>query len=179
MLLTCSAPTTELPASLLAGAWPAETRSKNVSPFAALAWRLRVMDNSLTMQQPQNELQVSKDVRSSAVGASPLYADLLADIYSVRDPSRVQGFLELHPSLAGLLLEAFPQIRGVFGRESAPVLEVLSDPESPSDDRLFVLVGTSSPVEEALGRLARLDETWWLRAMGRAESVLSIDVEFL
>ena len=179
MLLTSSAPTTEMPASLLADAWSAETRSKNVSPFAAHVWRLRVMDNSLTMQQPQNELQVSRDVRSSAVGVCPLYEDLLADLYTVRDPSRVQGFLESHPSLAGLLLETYPHIRGVFGRESALVLEVISDPESPSDDRLFVLIGTSSPAEEALNRLARLDETWWLRAMGRAESALSIDVEFL
>ena len=133
----------------------------------------------VAVQRPHREPEVSADVGSSDALAFATRAYPFDGLYVIREPVRVQTFLESHPFLSAVLLDAYLQIKCIFGHESVHALQVVSDPEAPGDDRLFVLIGTHLPAGDAVSALARLDETWWLGAIDRAESALSIDVEFL
>ena len=87
----------------------------------------------------------------------------LADLYRFDDREAVTGFLQRHDFLVELLVEARQHIRTHFGPDTPAALEVVYDPEDEhAEPQLFALVKTTRPAEEALMRLDRLDETWWL-----------------
>lgn len=96
-----------------------------------------------------------------------------------RDGTEVAAFLELHAGVANALLNAIDRIPEFFG-EGAPIaLEMLWDPENPEHDALYALIQTSLPAEEALRRLKRFDEAWWLGAIDHARGGVTISLEFV
>ena len=103
----------------------------------------------------------------------------LEEAYVFRQAREVAEFLEEHPYLGSLLLEAYDHIQEHFGLRPRVALEVVTDPEATDDRELYALIGTHLSPEAALQRLERLDKEWWLAAMDRAQCKLSIDVEFL
>lgn len=113
-----------------------------------------------------------------AITAPQELLDQLADAYTFRDGDSVAAFLLRHPYLVDLLMEARGEIRKQFGPETPVVLQLSSDAEAEHDEELLALVLTPLPVDEALSRLDRLDETWWLDALDRAQDQLTIHVEF-
>ncbi len=87
-------------------------------------------------------------------------------------------FLDAHPFLVPLLMEAHGKIEKHFGPFPDVVLEVVTDPEAENDRELFALVQTDLSPDEALHRLDRLDQEWWLEASLQARCLLNIDVEY-
>lgn len=87
-------------------------------------------------------------------------------VFDQRD--QVLAFLNQHPDLMPLLLEAFTQIQAAFHGVQI-VMQVLTDPEreAPQQLGLFILVADREP-SDALARLAVFDAAWWLDAMDRA-----------
>jgi hypothetical protein len=77
-----------------------------------------------------------------------------------------------------VLFEAYSKIEEYFQPMLQPVLEVVTDPEEDSKE-LFALVRTKLSPDEALRRLERFDQVWWLEASPRAECLLNIDVEYI
>ncbi|MDP2935423.1 MAG: hypothetical protein Q8O86_02915 [Dehalococcoidia bacterium] len=102
----------------------------------------------------------------------------LEQMYVFRRPEEVIEFLEDHPFLVALLFDAHPQIVKHFGPRPDAVLEVVVDPEAMADRELFALIRTHLPPRDALSRLERLDEEWWIEALERAQGALCIDLEF-
>jgi hypothetical protein len=102
----------------------------------------------------------------------------LEQLYIFRRPEEVSEFLEAHPFLVPLLEEVHEKIAQYFGPTSEVVLEVVTDPEAVDDRELFAFIRTSLPPDEALGKLDRLDQEWWLDESDRAENNLCIHVEF-
>ncbi len=102
----------------------------------------------------------------------------LSRFYSFRNPAEVFSFLQTHPFLTPLLLEAYPQIEERFGPNPEVVLEVITDPEAADDQELFAFIRTDLAPEEALEKLHQLDENWWLDEADRANGKLCIHVEF-
>jgi hypothetical protein len=104
--------------------------------------------------------------------------EALEKFYNFRRPVEVKGFLAAHPFLVPLLVEAYGKIAAYFEPQPEVVLEVVTDPEADDDRRLFVFIQTSLLPEEALDRLDRLDDDWWLDAGDRGEGKLCLHVEF-
>ncbi|HXF05947.1 MAG TPA: hypothetical protein VNM72_11105 [Blastocatellia bacterium] len=102
----------------------------------------------------------------------------LSQLYTFRRSEEVAEFLQEHPFLVPLLREAHGKIAEYFGPSPDVVLEVVTDPEAENDRELFAFIRISLPPDEALSKLDRLDQEWWLDASDRAENQLCIDVEF-
>ncbi|MGQ9626068.1 MAG: hypothetical protein ACUVV0_04080 [Anaerolineae bacterium] len=103
----------------------------------------------------------------------------LEEIYSFRNDAAVQRFLYSYPQLAKVLLEAHVYLKKHFGPEPQVTLEVVSDPEVEGWDELFAYILTSLPVDEALARLNRLDEEWFLDQLDRVDGLLNFNLEFV
>jgi hypothetical protein len=103
----------------------------------------------------------------------------LERLYTFRRRAEVSQFLEKHPFLVPLLLEAYSEFGNYFGPYPQVFLEVVTDPEAADDRQLFAFISTRLSPDEALDRLEQFDKSWWLSALDRAEGNLCIHVEFL
>ena len=99
--------------------------------------------------------------------------------YVFKDRDEVIGFLEGHPFLVALLVEAYSKIERYFPEYPQVFLEVLTDPEVPDDIQLVASIKTALSPDKALERLDSFDREWWLQSMDRAKGELCVHVEFL
>jgi len=109
------------------------------------------------------------------VGLSQADSDRLKQFYAFRDPERVEQFLEKHPFLVPLLLEAPAEIERYFPGDEL-FLEAVIDPEAASleDEELFLLIATKIDPEESVEKLWELDDKWWLKAADMSQNKLEI-----
>ena len=103
----------------------------------------------------------------------------IEEIYSLRDPTSVRRFLHTYPQLVEVLLDAHVYLQKYFGPDPQVILEVVSDPEVEGMDELFAYILTSLPVDEALARLDRLDEEWFLDQLDRVAGRFNFNLEFV
>ena len=102
----------------------------------------------------------------------------LEEMYSLRNAAAVRRFLRAYPHLMQVLLEARVCLQKYFGPEPQVTLEVVSDPEVEGVEELFAYILTSLPVDEALARLDRLDEEWFLDQLDRVDGRFNFNLEF-
>ena len=105
----------------------------------------------------------------------------LAELYILREPTRVREFIEAHPDLVGLLIEAHGTLLYHFGSGSELVLEVVSDRDTEEHDateELFVLVRTALEPLAATSRLDDFEDRWFLGHPAEHTPVLNFDLEF-
>ncbi|MBC7250165.1 MAG: hypothetical protein H5T62_07760 [Anaerolineae bacterium] len=102
---------------------------------------------------------------------------MLERLYVFKERKEVTSFLEECPFLIPLLLEAHYEIEQHFS-PSQVFLEVITDPEETNSTQLLASIATGLDPDEALDRLERFDEEWWLDALAGARGKLCIDVEF-
>jgi len=107
------------------------------------------------------------------------YLHQLEEVYSLRDAAAVSGFLHAHPQIVEILLEAEAHLQKHFGPDSQIELAVVSDPEVEGEEQLFAYILTSLPVDEALARLDRFDEEWFLDQLDRTLGRLNFNLEFV
>ncbi len=103
---------------------------------------------------------------------------LVASLYTFRRSEEVLSFLNDCPFLVQLLIEARNAIARCFGEFQKVALEVVTDPEAENDRELFAFIQTNLEPNDALDKLDRLDQEWWLAESDRAKSKLCIHVEF-
>ena len=103
----------------------------------------------------------------------------LSKIYELREPLNTLRFIIKYPGIWSLLFEAHLEIRKYFLDEKL-VLEVISDTESSSWQKLVISIFTKKSTDEAFNRLNLLDENWWLDAAmsNPVGNQLSLGVEF-
>lgn len=102
----------------------------------------------------------------------------LEEIYSLRDAAAVRRFLHTYPQLVEVLLEASVYLQKHFGPDPQVTLEVVSDPEVEGVEQLFAYILTSFPVDDALTRLDKLDEEWFLDQLDRVDGRFNFNLEF-
>ncbi|HRV91955.1 MAG TPA: hypothetical protein P5526_07315 [Anaerolineae bacterium] len=103
----------------------------------------------------------------------------LQQVYKLRQPDETQRFLKAFPDLVEALEAAYPPLQNLFG-DAVPVhLEVLHDPEVEEWHTLTAYILTSLPINEALNRLARFDETWLVHQPETIQDHLSFSLEFV
>ncbi|NOX63892.1 MAG: hypothetical protein GXP42_18400 [Chloroflexi bacterium] len=102
----------------------------------------------------------------------------LEERYSFRNASAVSAYLSRHPTLTDLLSDSYEHLRDIFGSEPEFVLEVVRDPEAlHPEDYLFVNIRTSMPVDEAIERLDRFDEIWYLDQIEKFGNLINFSLE--
>lgn len=102
----------------------------------------------------------------------------LERIYSLRSAAAVRRFLHSYPELLEVLLEAHIHLRRCFGSDLRVTLEVVSDPEVEGLEELFAYIHTRLPVAEALARLDRLDDEWFLDQLDRVGGRFNFNLDF-
>ena len=102
----------------------------------------------------------------------------IEEMYSLRNVAAVRGFLRAYPQLVEVLLEAHIYLQKYFGPDPQVTLAVVSDPEVEGMDELFAYILTPLPVDEALARLDRLDEEWFLDQLDRVGGQFNFNLEF-
>lgn len=107
-----------------------------------------------------------------------LHANGLDNYYELRNASEVHAYVNKHPQLLEFLLESYQQLRRYFGSESSFGLEVVHDPEiNRPNDFLFVYIRTSLDVDEAMGRLDRFDDDWYLDQIDSFGALVNFNLE--
>lgn len=107
----------------------------------------------------------------------------LADIrqinnaYIFYDYQEVGAFLSLHPNLVGVLLDALPQIRKFFGRDTSISLRVSCDQES--DPTLSANIQTTMEVSEARAARKSFNASWWMRLSAANQLPLTFNIEYV
>jgi hypothetical protein len=91
----------------------------------------------------------------------------------------LKAFLQRHPVVHQLLMEAEAPLRAAFGADVTLTLTVETDPESPGWDYLVASIQTPWPVEQAQACLAAFDATWWLAQTPRAQDAFVFDLACL
>lgn len=102
-----------------------------------------------------------------------------AQAYELRDREEVVGFVEEHPELKGMLAEAQTRIPEHFGNDTAMALEVATDIDSENAKELLLLIPVELSVDDAMARMSRLDEDWWLDGSVRAKGLMNVDIEYI
>jgi len=111
----------------------------------------------------------------------PLAADTikaLKTLYLFRDESTVTSFLEKHPFLTPLLLRAHEKIEEYFGPSNI-VLDAPVDPDDPEYVMLWARVQTTLEAADAVRKLTRFDEEWWLDTPISALELMNVNLEFV
>jgi hypothetical protein len=56
---------------------------------------------------------------------------------------------------------------------------VVRDPEAENNEELILFIQTALPVDQALQKLERLDDDWWLEVGSHTQGNLGINLEIL
>lgn len=96
--------------------------------------------------------------------------------YTFEQPEVVRGFLDAHEYLLPLVFEAVGEIQQDFP-ESSLLLAVDMDPDG-TYDQLVMYIETPLSAEQALDRLSRIQQRWWLDALDRAHGQLGLSLTY-
>lgn len=100
----------------------------------------------------------------------------LVKTYTLVNGQQILKFLDRHPHLGQILLDATHAIHTLFGEQVQLKLEVHRDPEEDWEE-LFIVIQTPKQPAEALQLLDRLDEAWLASAEQQASYLLNVTVE--
>jgi len=96
--------------------------------------------------------------------------------FQISDDEEILAFLERHPAVAPLLFDIRSNIRRFFGEDSVR-LDMFHDPEWPQDDpELVVNIQTALEPKEALARLHRFDDEWWIKRLSETQPPLIVSI---
>ncbi len=100
----------------------------------------------------------------------------LERLYTFEQETVVRGFLDAQEYLLPLLFEASGEIQKDFP-DSALFLTVDIDPDG-TYDQLVIYIETTLSAEQALARLSRIQQRWWLDALEAARGHLGISLTY-
>jgi len=103
--------------------------------------------------------------------------ELLATKYTFHNSFETTKFIKNNSFLVPLLLEAEKVIREYFTDEEL-FLEVIHDAEDIDFEELIIFIHTNLSPKEALDRLDKIDEEWWIDASIKSKGKLNINIEF-
>lgn len=96
--------------------------------------------------------------------------------FTLCDEDAVLDFIGKNDFLLPLLLDAVPQIKKHFSRETFR-LELLCDPETGNDELMLYIVTQQDP-EMALKLLRKFDQQWWILNVVRSNNRLCIHITY-
>jgi|GEM_PF-3902652 hypothetical protein len=151
--------------------WPNHhTSGDGISGYAHVVRQIRTQLAHLanSAQSEPGHLVVWESSTASVTRASREQIDLIERMYILQGREAIRSYLECHPHLISLLLEAWSMIPLYFSGMPI-ILRLVEDPEGyqPPQIGVYILVPNDNP-DAALARLTAFDQEWWLDAMDRA-----------
>lgn len=134
--------------------------------------------SSIALPAFPEAMKIWQEVGVSTVRSFELQVLWLWQLYAFRRPEEVSWFLQAHPFLVPLLLEAHGKIAEYFGPSPEVVLEVVTDLEVHGMVEMLGYIVVPLTPEEAGERLQQFDRQWFLLEVHRANGLLNFDVEF-
>ena len=101
----------------------------------------------------------------------------LAHWYTLDVAGAAAAFLDAHPGLTPLLLEAYPVLVQHFPQGDL-FLRVSRDPEDPTWYELVAAINPGCAPKQAIEDFEAFKQTWWLANMKRAQGALFIHIEY-
>ncbi len=101
----------------------------------------------------------------------------VAQCYTLDSQGQAAAFLDAHPTLTPLLLEAYPLLIRHFPQGELS-LEVECDPEDPSWRNLAAIINPGCEPTEALQRYEAFKQEWWCANMNRDQGLFFFHIEY-
>jgi len=98
--------------------------------------------------------------------------------YSVLDAAATGAFVLDHAYLLDLLLEAYFPLQALFDEQAQIQVRLKVDPEIPDRRYLSVRVVTRLSAHDALRRMDRFDQDWWLDRIAHTDDDLVFSLGF-
>lgn len=95
-----------------------------------------------------------------------------------RNKDSITAFLDQYPEITTKLFEARENILKFFPNHSF-ALEVMADPENEDDPQLILYIQTTLSPDEAIERLDKFDDEWWLDVDIAIQEKVCLTVEYL
>lgn len=96
----------------------------------------------------------------------------------LKDPHELEPLLRGNDDLVGLVFEALSAAAVEFEHHATLEVEPFIDPEATgAQARAYLIVRTTLSVDDAMARMDRLEERWWLDNSHRASGLLSLAVD--
>lgn len=102
----------------------------------------------------------------------------LGNYYQISDSVEVYEFAEQN-ELVPFLIEAAREIQKVFGNNIVIELEKAIDPELKDDISIFAYIQTDISVDEALSKIDKIEDDWFLENLHRAKGRFNFDVKWV
>lgn len=134
----------------------AERRGVDINSLA-----LMLLHDSLTVQHPVSVADIES----------------LEKLYSWREKKEVLEFLETSQFLIAILLEAPDKICHYFP-EAQLFLECVTDPEGIDDDMLELAICMNLDPDEAVDKLNKFQDDWWLNLSDKIRQPLCPILEY-
>jgi hypothetical protein len=101
----------------------------------------------------------------------------IESLYFIEDAETVLSFLNQHPPLMPLLIEAYEQVEAHFGARQRVTLEWVADPEIAGFDELFAYIVTTLPASEAYEKFIQFRDDWFLERVDQADYLLNFSLQ--
>ena len=101
----------------------------------------------------------------------------LLSLYVFEDETSVRSFLEDHPSVTNLLLEAVPFLRESFG--DGVILQLQIPPDEDLPLTIYAVALWEGALEGARAALRKFDDAWWTANGHRALGRIVIDYQLI
>ncbi|MDB9512802.1 hypothetical protein PN499_16560 [Kamptonema animale CS-326] len=110
---------------------------------------------------------------------SPAEISQLEQLYTLREKSQVLEFIEKHPFLLPLLLEAPEKIKHYFP-DTPLILEIKIDPEAVSmeEQELALYIASEIDPDESADKLFQFDRDGWEEVKIRSQEKLFINLGY-
>jgi len=105
--------------------------------------------------------------------------DDLSTLYTIRDVSEVWRYLAYHPGAVRLLRQIPARVREYFP-EAPLALEYHQGPGADEEDlrvAIIVPMPDDAALQDAMKRLTKLGDDWWLDIWAHTDSGICIDIE--
>jgi hypothetical protein len=99
--------------------------------------------------------------------------------FEFREEEQVRAYLDAHPEVVAIIVEARRKLPHFFGEAPAMTLDVLKDPEDPDAESLFALIQTSLEPDRALPLLDEFNERWWRAASTAIEADIHFGLDYV
>ena len=134
-----------------------------------------------TMPANATHLSLSAAPASATIDVEPGLMDTLCAMYELREPGAIQAFVDRHPEIVDVLIEAAWRIPESLPSDERVALDLVQVPDDDDDGNgeLFAIVRTRLGAEEIRPSLTRMQEGWLIDAGRRAGGHFNVHVEFV
>ncbi len=108
------------------------------------------------------------------------WQETLDILYTLEEPEAIRAFLDVHPKLIDILIDAHEQIIRSFGTTTTIRIRYYVDPDDSTEDSdsLGIIIASPHDVDVALHALHQFDDGWWLDQIMHADGRLTFDIDF-